>query len=148
VVQNVVSQTVTENGYNFFLPRLNVVADVTEDILIRGGVSRDIRRPNFNVLSTSTSFGTGSNSPVDQGNPFLSPENVWSYDLAAEWYFSPASILSVGVFHKNRKDLFTDIREDPPTNVENGVINVDVTPPCEGGGIFNPIADRNINSLL
>jgi len=81
VVQNVVSQTVTENGYNFFLPRLNVVADVTEDILIRGGVSRDIRRPNFNVLSTSTSFGTGSNSPVDQGNPFLSPENVWSYDL-------------------------------------------------------------------
>lgn len=148
VVQGAVDQTVTENGYNFFLPRLNVVADVADDILIRGGISRDIRRPNFNDLSTSVSFGTGSNSVVATGNPFLRPEKVWSYDLSAEWYFSPASILSVGVFHKDRTDLFTGLQEDPPTNVQDGVINIDVTAPCEGGGIFNPIADRNINSPI
>jgi len=139
VTQGNVTETVTEESYNFFLPRLNVVADVTEDIVLRGGISRDIRRPNFDTLASSVSFGTGSNTVVNVGNPGLSPESVWSYDLAAEWYFSPASIFSVGVFHKDRTNLFTDIQEDPPTNVVDGVINIDVTAPCEGGGIFNPI---------
>ena len=148
VAQGNVTQTTTEEGYNFLLPRLNVVADVTDDIVLRGGISRDIRRPSFNTLSTSVSFGTGSNSVVSVGNPALSPESVWSYDLAAEWYFSPASIFSIGVFHKDRTNLFTSLQEDPPTNVQDGVINIDVTPPCEGGGIFNPIADRNINSPI
>ncbi len=148
VAQGNVTETTTEEGYNFFLPRLNVVADLADDILLRGGVSRDIRRPSFNTLSSSVSFGTGSNSVVSVGNPALSPESVWSYDLAAEWYFSPASILSVGVFHKDRTNLFTSLQEDPPTNVQDGVINIDVTAPCEGGGIFNPIADRNINSPI
>ena len=148
VTQGNVTETVTEESYNFFLPRLNVVADVTEDIVLRGGISRDIRRPNFDTLASSVSFGTGSNTVVNVGNPGLSPESVWSYDLAAEWYFSPASIFSVGVFHKDRTNLFTDIQEDPPTNVVDGVINIDVTAPCEGGGIFNPIADRNINSPI
>ena len=148
VTQGDVSETVTEVGYDFFLPRLNVVADLTDDIVLRGGISRDIRRPNYNDLSTSVSFGTGSNTVVSTGNPFLRPEKVWSYDLAAEWYFSPASIFSLGVFYKDRKDLFTGQQENPPGNVVDGVINVDVTPPCEGGGIFNPIADRNINSPI
>ena len=148
VVQGNTTETTTESSYDFFLPRLNVVADIRDDILLRGGISRDIRRPNYNDLSSSVSFGTGSNTVVRGGNPFLSPEKVWSYDLAAEWYFSPSSVFSLGVFHKDRTDLFTGLQEDPPTNVVDGVINIDVTPPCEGGGIFNPIADRNINSPI
>lgn len=149
VAQGAVSQTETSASYDFFLPRFNVVANATDDILLRGGVARDIRRPGFTNLSTSVNFGTGSNSVVALGNPGLVPESVWSYDLSAEYYFSPSSLISVGLFHKSRTNLFTDIQEDPPGNAAaDGTLNIDVTPPCEGGGIFNPIADRNINSPI
>ncbi|RZV41667.1 MAG: TonB-dependent receptor, partial [Acidimicrobiales bacterium] len=147
VTQGNVTQTETSASYDFFLPRFNVVANATDDILLRGGIARDIRRPGFTNLSTSINFGTGSNTVVPLGNPGLVPESVWSYDLSAEYYFSPSSLISVGLFHKSRTNLFTDLQEDPPGNPDpaTGVLNIDVTPPCEQGGIFNPIADRNIN---
>ncbi|NNC38908.1 MAG: TonB-dependent receptor [Hyphomonadaceae bacterium] len=150
VTQGNVTQTETSASYDFFLPRFNVVANATDDILLRGGIARDIRRPGFTNLSTSINFGTGSNTVVPLGNPGLVPESVWSYDLSAEYYFSPSSLISVGLFHKSRTNLFTDLQEDPPGNPDpaTGVLNIDVTPPCEQGGIFNPIADRNINSPI
>ena len=149
VAQGNVTQTESSASYDFFLPRFNIVADVTDDILLRGGIARDIRRPGFTNLSTSVNFGTGSNSVVALGNPGLVPESVWSYDVSAEYYFSPSSLISVGLFHKSRTNLFTDIQEDPPGNPSaDGTLNIDVTPPCEQGGIFNPIADRNINSPI
>jgi TonB-dependent receptor len=150
IAQGNVSQSTTSASYDFLLPRFNIVVDAAEDVLVRGGIARDIRRPSFTSLSTSVNFGTGSNSVVNIGNPALVPEQVWSYDLSAEYYFSPSSLISVGVFHKNRTNLFTDIQEDPPGNPSpvDGTLNIDVTPPCEQGGIFNPIADRNINSPI
>ena len=76
------------------------------------------------------------------GNPNLTPEEVISYDLAAEWYFAEGSVVSVGIFHKTRKDLHVEQivspYEDPVTGYR------DLTDPCEGGGIFNPIADINV----
>lgn len=134
---------VTNNGdYDFILPRFNLVADVTDDIVLRFGAGKDIRRPNFNDLSTSVTFSTSPNPNVAIGNPNLTPEEVISYDLAAEWYFAEASVISVGIFHKTRKDLFVDqivsAVEDPVTGYR------DLTDPCEGGGIFNPIADINV----
>jgi len=147
VVQGQVTETVTESSYNFLLPRFNLVVDAADNILIRAGVARDIRRPNFSDLSTSIAFGGGSNSVVRVGNPDLVPESVWSYDLSAEYYLTPSSLISLGAFHKSRTNLFTDVQEDPPGNEDaNGNLNIDVTPPCEQGGIFNPIAARNINS--
>jgi len=123
-----VSETVTESSYNFLLPRFNLVANATDDILLRAGVARDIRRPNFSDLATSVAFGTGSNSVVAIGNPALAPESVWSYDLSAEYYFTPSSLVSVGIFHKNRTNLFTDVQEDPPGNEDaQGRLNIDVT---------------------
>jgi TonB-dependent receptor len=149
VAQGNISQTETSASYDFFLPRFNVVVDAADDILIRGGIARDIQRPGFTNLSTSVNFGTGSNSVVALGNPALVPEGVWSYDLSAEYYFSPSSLISIGLFHKDRTNLFTDIQEDPPGNAAaDGTLNIDVTDPCEAGGIFNPIADRNINSPI
>lgn len=139
-------QTVAKSDYNFFLPRFNLVVEPAERFLVRAGVSRDIRRPDFNQLSTSVSFGTSANAPVSVGNPELVPEDVWSYDLSAEYYFAPSSLISVGVFHKSRTNLFAARQEDPAPNLIGTQLNIDITPPCEQGGIFNPIANRNINN--
>lgn len=139
-------QIVEENSYNFWLPRFNLVVEAGDRAFLRLGVARDIRRPDFNQLSTSVAFGTSANAVVSVGNPRLVPESVWSYDLSSEWYFARSSLVSIGVFHKSRSNLFALRQEDPPNNIVNGQLNIDITPPCEGGGIYNPIANRNINN--
>lgn len=139
-------QIVARNAYSFWLPRFNLVAEPADRTLVRLGIARDIRRPDFNQLSTSVAFGTSANAVVSVGNPNLVPESVWSFDLSGEWYFARSSLFSVGVFHKSRSNLFALRQEDPPNNIVNGQLNIDITPPCEGGGIYNPIANRNINN--
>jgi TonB-dependent receptor len=133
-------------SYEFWLPRFNIVAEPAEDVIIRGGIARDIRRPDFNNLSSSVSFVTSENTSVVRGNPDLQPETVLSFDLSAEWYFAPASLVSLGVFHKVRDNLFASVTESPPDNAVGGVVNRSRDPACPGGGIYNPIAIINQNS--
>ncbi|HMO75205.1 MAG TPA: TonB-dependent receptor [Sphingopyxis sp.] len=145
----VTGQTVANSSYSFWLPRFSLVLEPADRLLVRAGVARDIRRPNFDTLSTSFSFGTGANTPVAVGNPDLVPEAVWSYDLSAEYYFAPSSLVSVGFFHKSRTNLFAQRQEDPPPNLDaNGNLNISIDPACPGGGIFNPVANRNINNPI
>ncbi|MGB5353526.1 MAG: TonB-dependent receptor [Woeseia sp.] len=141
VLNGVAVPTTTKGSYGFALPRLNLVADVAEDVVIRFGWGQDIRRPNFDDLSTSFTFSTSPNPPVALGNPDLEPEEVTSIDLSVEWYFAPASVVSIGYFHKERTGLFFPTDSDP---VEDANGFRDITDPCEGGGIFNPIADPNV----
>ena len=138
-----VTQVVTSGNYDFLLPRFNVVATPRDDVLVRFAIGRDIRRPDFQDLSTSVEFPTGPNNAVEIGNPNLNPEEVTSYDLSVEWYFAPAAVVSVGYFRKERSDIFVTQLEDAPVD-GNGFR--DITPPCEGGGIFNPVPDRNVLS--
>ena len=143
-----VTPVVRDSSYEFFLPRFNMVIEPARDVLIRAGISRDINRPDFDDLSTSVSFGTGPNTPVPVGNPDLVPESVWSFDVSGEWYFAPSAFVGLGFFHKTRTNLFSEVRIDPfPARDANGGLAIDITAPCEQGGIFNPIADRNINNV-
>ena len=143
----VTGQTVASSSYNILLPRFSLVVEPADKLLVRAGIARDIRRPNFDTLSTSFSFGTGANTPVAVGNPSLVPEAVWSFDLSGEYYFAPSSLISVGFFHKSRTNLFAQRQEDPAPNLDaNGNLNVSIDPSCPGGGIYNPIANRNINN--
>lgn len=140
------TRSVNETSYEFWLPRFNLIVEPREDLLIRGGIARDIRRPDFDTLSTSVSFATSENTSVVRGNPNLEPETVWSFDLSAEYYFAPSSVVSVGFFHKIRENLFASVTESPPDNAVNGVVNRSRDPACPGGGIYNPIAIINVNN--
>ena len=145
----VTGQTVAKSNYNFLLPRFNLVLEPADKLLVRAGIARDIRRPNFDTLSTSFSFGTGANTPVAVGNPDLVPEAVWSFDLSGEYYFAPSSLVSIGFFHKSRTNLFAQRQEDPAPNLDaSGNLNISIDPACPGGGIYNPIANRNINNPI
>lgn len=153
VTNNVATPTTTKGSYDFVLPRFNLVADVHENVVIRGGWGKDIRRPDFDDLSTSFTFSTSPNPAVNLGNPGLVPQEVDSFDLSVEWYFAPAAVLSVGYFHKTRTGLFVSQTEEPATtpvtDINGNPVDVrDVTAPCEGGGIFNPIADQNVFAPL
>ncbi|MEM9501084.1 MAG: TonB-dependent receptor [Pseudomonadota bacterium] len=145
VIADGVASPVTSSGsYSEFLPRVNVIADIAEDLIFRASFTEDINRPDFDDLSLSVTFPTGPNNAVSLGNPNLAPETVQSYDASLEWYFAPSSLVSIGFFHKDRSNLFVtqveDAFEDPVTGFR------DITDPCEQGGIFNPVPDRNVLS--
>jgi iron complex outermembrane receptor protein len=139
---DLVSAITSTGEYDFFLPRINIVADVHDDVVVRAGWGKDIRRPDFDEMSTSVTFSTSPNPPVSIGNPSLLPEEVTSFDLSAEWYFAEASVFSVGIFHKKRSDLHVQQEESPFEDSVTGFR--DTTAPCEAGGIYNPIADVNV----
>jgi iron complex outermembrane receptor protein len=141
VVNGEVTPNVATASYDFLLPRLNLVADLSDDLVLRAGWGKDIRRPDFDDLSTSVAFQTSENQAVAIGNPGLEPEEVTSFDLSMEWYFAPSSVLSAGVFHKTRTGLHVNQIQDAYSAPGTGYR--DTTPPCEGGGIWNPIAVRN-----
>lgn len=137
-----VTPTSSSSTYDFFLPRLNLVADITDDVVVRAGWGKDIRRPNFDNLSSAFTFSTSPNPAVNLGNPGLEPEEVTSFDLSVEWYFAPSSVVSIGYFNKERTGLFVRNDESPFEDPVTGFR--DITAPCEAGGIFNPIADINV----
>lgn len=147
----------SDSSYSVLLPRINLVAELREDVLVRAGIASDIRRPNFNDLSTSFSFGSNASTPIVFGNSQLEPEEVLSFDLSTEYYFSDAGFVSVGFFHKERENLIASERDDPIAPIgSDGQENREITPSsdpqiapfCDGGGIFNPVADRNVFSSI
>ncbi len=142
ILNGEVSLTSDSSSYDAFLPRLNLVADISDDVVIRTGWGKDIRRPNFSDLSSAYTFSTSPNPAVNLGNPGLQPEEVTSFDISAEWYFAPSSVVSIGYFNKKRTGLFVRNDESPFEDPVTGFR--DITAPCEQGGIFNPIADINV----
>lgn len=143
IASGVASPVTSGGGYSEFMPRVNVIADLTDDLVFRASYTEDINRPDFNDLSLSVSFPTGPNNAVALGNPNLAPETVQSYDASLSWYFAPSSLISIGFFYKDRTNLFVTQVEDA---VEDANGFRDITDPCEGGGIFNPVPDRNVLS--
>ncbi|HEY6125420.1 MAG TPA: TonB-dependent receptor, partial [Steroidobacteraceae bacterium] len=97
-----------DNDYTDVLPSANLVLDLSDDFLLRFGVSRVMARPEYNrIAPTITSFtpllftGTG-------GNPNLEPYRANQLDLSAEWYFAESSLLSAALFYKDVESYITN----------------------------------------
>ena len=124
-----------------------MIADVSDEVLIRFGYTTDIRRPNFNDLNTAFEFDNQENSVVALGNPGLEPEEVESLDLSVEWYFAPSSVVSIGYFKKDRTNIFGVDFEGalliPEPNNPGGLAR-ETDPSCPGGGIYNPNVIPNV----
>jgi iron complex outermembrane receptor protein len=137
----------TTGEYDFFLPRLNLVIDAADDLLVRVGYGTDIRRPGFNQLATGYSLAQDENSVVALGNPGLEPEEVDSFDISAEWYFAPAAVASVGYFRKERTNIFGVDFEGARLIADEratGGFYRETDPSCPGGGFYNPSVIPNI----
>ena len=140
VINDELSKITNEGDYSYVLPRINIVADVHEDVVLRLAYGEDIRRPSFGNLNTSVTFGVNENASVDIGNPELEPEEVTSFDISAEWYFAEAAVVSIGYFKKERTNIFSSILDSAGTDANgNRFFDLD----CTGGGIFNPAVIPN-----
>jgi TonB-dependent receptor len=102
-------------NYNDTLPSLNLVMDLTDDLLVRFGYSEVIARPGMESLRPVASVSVaGSNRTVQGNNPGLGPTLADAYDLGIEWYFAEESLLALGVFRKDISTFIQTIAQNVP----------------------------------
>ncbi|GGY37632.1 TonB-dependent receptor [Pseudoduganella albidiflava] len=90
--------------YHHFLPSLDWDMNVRDDFKVRASYGWTIGRPRYDQIQGGTNisptgninYGTGT-----RGNPALEPVKSKNLDLSAEWYYSPQSTVSLGLFHKS-----------------------------------------------
>lgn len=97
-----------KGSYDFWLPNIDFDIEPVQDVVVRASYSHTIARPTYDNLQGGRTFnplfrqdgGTGQ-----QGNPGLLPYKSENFDISAEWYYAPASYISVGYFRKNVKNF-------------------------------------------
>lgn len=94
-------QVTVDHEYDNYLPALNLAAEFTDEVIGRFSVARVMSRPEIGFLTPGGGINLGGTPGVSSGNPFLEPILATTYDLSAEWYFAPSSLLAVGVFYKD-----------------------------------------------
>ena len=97
---------------------LNYKLDPKGRDLIRASLTRSYKAPELNAMlarpGISSLFPDVSKpnselSPDRLGNPLLKPELATGLDLAYEKYFTGGGMLSIGVFHREVKDLIRNV---------------------------------------
>ena len=90
-----------ERSYENWLPSVNLVADLTPDLLARFSAARVMSRPELGPLIPSSTSITATTRNGSSNNPLLDPIVADTIDASLEWYFRPGSLLSVAYFYKN-----------------------------------------------
>ncbi|WOP53563.1 TonB-dependent receptor [Xanthomonas euvesicatoria] len=101
------------NSYRKALPSFNIAYDVTDDAVLRFSAAKVIARPRYADLAGSFTINSGNggvgNLTANGGNPDLKPYESTNYDLAAEWYFAPSSMLSGEVFYRDISSYIVNV---------------------------------------
>lgn len=95
--------------YNEWLPSLNLVYDLSPDMVLRAAASRVITRPAPFQLAPAVNL-TPETSSGSAGNPGLQPLTANQFEMGLEWYFTEASIVGMTFFKKDIADfIFTKV---------------------------------------
>jgi TonB-dependent receptor len=112
----------TQTGdYDYVLPNLNFNIEVVDDVMLRAAYSETIGRPDYVSIQGGTVVSTIANrggAGGSTGNPGLLPLESKNIDLSAEWYYSPASYVSLGYFRKDTSNFISN------TLVESTIYNI------------------------
>lgn len=125
---------VQSKKYDDFLPSVNVIVDVKEDLLFRFAAASVISRPNYADMSNyfwlSDQILTGGG-----GNPDLNPYKSTNVNASLEWYFAPEAILSAEVFHKDITNyiLQKTVAEQHFNQARNAVTTYQISRPTNAG---------------
>jgi iron complex outermembrane receptor protein len=118
-----------ESDYLKALPAVSIDYAPVATTQLRAAVSKTVGRPDYSDYSPSSGVsqdpGTGIVT-ITQGNPNLKPRVSTNYDLGADWYFSPRSLVSAAIFYKQIADEIFSITTNG-TTVFNGAVAPAVT---------------------
>ncbi|MFV8816146.1 TonB-dependent receptor [Haliea sp. E17] len=98
-----------EEKFTNWLPSLHLNVDLADDLKWRTSFSSGINRPTYSEWRAAASIDVIQQT-VTGGNPTLDPEEAMGVDTALEWYFAPASLVSVGAFYRQIENvIYTDV---------------------------------------
>ncbi len=138
-------------NYNDYLPSLNLVFDLKNDVVARFGLARVMARPNMGDLRAGADqpkVNTDPSSPnyrrwsaSNGGNPNLEPWRADSVDLSFEKYFGKRSYVAVAGFYKDLKTFIynqtveRDFTGFPNASGVTPITNIGtITAPANGNG--------------
>ena len=93
-----------KGDYENWLPAIDFDISPIDDVKLRASYSHTITRADYarlqggRTIDSNPRIGGGTGS---QGNPGLLPYKSKNLDFSAEWYYGPASYISVGYFNKD-----------------------------------------------
>ncbi len=126
------------DDYTEVLPSFNIVMDLTDELILRGGIFRGMSRADPSDLGFSRSFAVNTadditdvddliNNVAGFGNPRTQPLLSWNYDLALEWYPDADTILAAGVYFKRFQGGFEQARSTETFIVDGQPVPADFT---------------------
>lgn len=110
-IKQVIGESTQSFDYNNFLPSMNLVLELNEDMQLRLAVAKVMVRPILtsntqlaaSETSSSNSFGTRTYT-VNLGQPELEALTANQLDLGWEWYYTEGDSLTVSLFQKDIKN--------------------------------------------
>lgn len=116
-----------DTDFDHTLPSLNVMWDISEDLILRGAVYKSMTRPDANQYRVDSSVDVDwvdddetipDNVDIDLGNPYIEPFTADAFDLSLEWYHRKGSGISLAYFYKEVANGIED-RQLCPTNIDD-----------------------------
>lgn len=112
-----------KGSYQNWLPAIDFDIEPIENVKLRASYSHTITRADYaslqggRTLDSNPRIGGGTGS---QGNPGLVPYKSKNIDFSAEWYYAPASYVSVGYFNKDVQNFIGTTQINTPAfNLRN-----------------------------
>jgi len=104
------------HDYSDWLPSLNLVGELRDDLLLRVSAAKVMTRPALAQVTPGGSINLVGNLTVATGNPGLEPTRANTYDLALEWYFEQGGLLSGAIFYKDINTFVQTLTVSMPFN--------------------------------
>ncbi len=132
-------ERVSDGGsYTEILPSVNLVMDLSDDLMLRGGVFRGLSRPDPSDLGYNRSFALNGASDITDpndlitnvsgaGNPRTEPLTSWNVDTSLEWYPDADTVLAAGVYFKRFTGGFEQVRSSESFIVDGQPVSAPFT---------------------
>jgi len=99
--------------YHYWLPNLDIRADLRDNLIVRGSAGKSIGRAGWGSLlgglSSVSAFSVQSGARATRGNPGLLPLEAKNFDLSLEWYYGEGSYAAAGYFRKNIRNFSSNV---------------------------------------
>ncbi len=97
-----------DRSYDRWLPSGNIVADITDNLLVRLAAAKTLARAGISSITPGGNLNvSGGNRSFSSGNPDLLPTESDNLDVSLEWYPTRGALYAVSVF---RKDIGTFVQ--------------------------------------